>query len=222
MREIYLAALLSILVGAMWASPPLESRYYDELIGYWYEPSNDTELEIKYHRKGIKVREVTRGRRRGWDVYHDKGRGLFDNCDGRTINVTRYGDIRWKKSRWRRSVYLVKEDYRDRRYRGDRRYSRNRGLQCGPTGYDRYDDYDRYKRDYSGSWYCADERLYLDVELYGAGIRARRPNREWVYYNGDRSRGYSDRSGNRYFFDDDGYLCWQSRDRRRTHRFSRR
>lgn len=200
--------------------PPVTDRH-EALLGFWYEPGKNTQLEIRYHYDGIKVREIERNRRKGWDVYRYMGRGLYDNYDGRIIKVTDYNEIRWKKGR-KRSRYLVKDrNYNRSRYgRSYRSYPRYD--ECAPGSYrrDRYSS--SYDQTYTGSWYCDDENLYLEIERYGDGIRARRPRRAWVYYDGDRRSGYRDRKGNRYFFDDNGYLCWQSRDTRRIHRFRRR
>jgi hypothetical protein len=194
----------------------LDSSSENRIEGVWYNDRTDTQLEIDDHRKGIKVREITRHKKYRWDTYYAMGRGVFDNCDGSVIIVLDRGVIEWRQSRYRRSIVLSRAN-RYGNFNRDNYYDRDQS-----RSYNRQSNYGRSKSDYCGDWYCADQRLYLEIREYGDGFRARRPNKEWIYYELDRNGRYRDAKGNYYYFDDSGALSWGSADNNRRFSFSKR
>lgn len=185
------------------------------LEGVWYDYVTDVHLEIKKHSKGIKVREVNVRRKKGWDTYYNMGRGVFDNCDGRALIVINRGLLKWKISRHQRPIILERSIGRNNGY-FDHFDTRNRSNQS----FYRNPSRNRISS-FTGNWYCATHRLYLDIESYENGFRAKRPGKDWVYYEYDTNDYYRDNKGNSYYLRD-GYLSWQSADGRDLYRFTRR
>lgn len=222
--------LLALVPTSLYTASPSSNR---QLHGLWYDVYSGIQLEIKHHRKGIKAREIRNYRnKKKWRTFYRMGRGVFDDCDGRVIIANGYGEITYRTGR-RRSYRLTRErDY------GYDAYDYRRNERWYDRDYDDYGsiygDYDRDRRRgrdrdrwlnnrdrYCGDWHCSDHDLYLQIEAYRDGFRARRRGGGWTYYNPWRNGQYRDRRGNTYYFDD-GYLTWQSRDRKRRFRFKKR
>lgn len=207
MRQMYYMLLMVALPTGLFAFSNSESSA--TLWGNYYDPYSNTEILIKDHRRGIRVR--VNGRR--WRTYNYMGRGIYDDCNGRVIQNLGYGDIKYIIGRRRNTIILSRSsnnrfnDYRPSRYSN---YN-NRGNQFGSYAVDRF----------CGSWGCSDPGITLRIEAYGNGFRARNNAEAWVYYDRYQDGSYRDRRGNRYYFDNQD-LCWSSNRGNRIIRFRRR
>ena len=212
--KVAILYFLIVLFPAIAFSNESDNEIYG-LEGMWYDYESNVQIEIKRHPKGIRVREVQVHRKRGWDTYYNMGRGVFDNCDGRALIVLDRGILKWKISRYHRPIILERSIGR---YNGyiDHFDTRNRANQSFYS----YPSRNRINS-FTGSWYCATHRLYLEIESYENGFRAKRPGKEWVYYEYYTNDYYRDNKGNSYYLRD-GYLSWQSADGRDSYRFTRR
>lgn len=212
MKVLYLYLLLALIpTKTLFSITTNQSR---NLNGVWVDSYSDVVVEIKSHRKGLKIRQIKRFKKTKWKTYYKLGYSTFDDCDGRSIVIIGRNRIRWNKGRFKE--FVLKRERLNTHYYNQRNSNRGR---------DRRSDYNNrsfgYHQDYEGQWYCPEQRLYLDIEYFNGGFRARRPNKEWNYYEPDRRGNYHDRNGNTYFYENDR-LCWTSNDRDKTLRFSRR
>lgn len=214
--NIHLLAIAFFIFSSVPMVFSLDISPGNRIEGIWFDNRTDTQLEIDNHRKGIKVREITRFKKYRWDTYYSMGRGVFDNCDGSVIVVLDRGVIEWRQSRYRRPILLSRRYGQGDYYRND--YSDN----AQNRYYENRPQYGRNRSDFNGDWYCADQRLYLEIREYNNGFRARRPNKEWVNYEIDRDGRYRDKNGNLYYFDEVDSLFWQSADNKRRFSFERR
>ena len=211
----YLLFLVVALMPTVLSSSPVFSSYYG-LEGIWYDDYSDTQLEIRSHRRGIKVRR--NGKR--WRTFNEMGHGLFDDCKGSIIVYRGRGEIQYRRKR-RNSIYLSRYNKYNRRSNYTRSceidpYRRN---QNSDYGYGNRGNNYGYRDQYCGSWYCEDQGFNITIEAYGrGGIRARHGIDDWVYYNTYRNSRYSNSRGSGYYFDDD-VLIWSSRNGRRKLRF---
>jgi len=220
MRQ-YLLYFTLALIPTVLSSSPITPKSYYFIEGTWYDDYTNTQLEIRNHRRGIKVRR--NGRK--WKTFNDMGRGVFDDCKGSAIVMLRSGEIKYRRKR-KRPIYMS-------RYNSYGRGDYNRGG-YGRDRYDRDDYYgqgrsrrdrDRsrgnngYRDKYCGQWYCNDRGINLTIETYGSeGIRARIGNDDWSYYDDYRNNRFFNNRGNGYYFDND-VLIWSSRNGRRKLRF---
>ncbi len=211
MRAFLLFVLLAwipthLLIGA-------ESSRHIE--GVWYDYDTGVRVEIKDHRKGIKVKVKNGHFRRGWNTYFSMGRGVYDDCVGSALVVIDRHTLKWVRGRHRRPVYLERgREHRSWRQGGyTDRYYRDR------VPYDRH-RFDRRQR-LSGGWFCSERGLSLDIELNDRGFRAREPRGTWIYYDRIGDDLYRDNRGNAYRVYGD-QIEWQSNDGRRKFRFSKR
>lgn len=173
--------------------------------GIFIDRYTDTEIVIEPHRNGIRAR-INRGK---WRNFYYRGQGLYDDCNGRVIWDIGYGQIRYERRSRRTSIVL--DQYTSRWQRSSNR----------SPHYSNYKGYDNKAAIYKGDWLNARYGLSLSIEIYQGGIRARRPNEDWVYYDRYNDREYRDRNGNRCFIEGDE-LIWGARDGHRTFRFRRR
>ncbi len=209
MNALKLVFLLALIPTLLQSS---ETRG-EELYGLWYDNYSNTKLEIKYTRKGIKVKHHG-GLFSRWRTYNYMGRGLYDDCDGKVIISRGYDQIEWRKGR-RRSILLSRYNDYGRYDNYDRDYSTSRSRSYNPSYNSSY-----RRNQYYGDWYNNDRGLNLRVEAFGGrGFRVRFDNR-WTYYEPYRDH-YRDRRGNRYYLND-RYLSWRSHDGKRRLRFRRR
>ncbi len=182
------------------------------LYGLWYDAYSDTHLEIKDHRRGLKARRIVHGRKKKWRTYYGMGRGVFDDCDGRTLIVLGPNRIEWRQGRRNTIIFRRSRGslFDSRRYRGNDRYYDESRSDYGYRDWNR-----RFRDDYCGEWYCEDYGLRLHIESYRDGFRARRHGRDgWTYYSPYGRNGFRDNRGNRYYFDGDDLIWSSGRDRR--------
>lgn len=201
------------MISKLTAVSALEDIHHLE--GLWYDNRTDIQVEIDDHRKGVKVREITRYRKHKWDTYFSMGRGVYDNCNGSVLIVLDRGLIEWRPFRSRRSIFLNRVTRN--RYNQDSQRWDDHGWSYHTDARNRYSP-----SDYCGDWYSARHREYLEIREFREGFRARRPGGDWVVYERDRDNRFSDRRGNIYYFDESGSLCWQSRDGKRLINFRKR
>lgn len=211
MKYLTFLVLLALMPTNLLSSSAKSSN---NIHGLWVDHYSDTKLQIKHHRKGIKVRRIIYGKKKKWRTYYRMGRGVYDDCKGKAIIAMGRNRIEWRKGR---RNYAVLSRYDDYGYRNDY------GNRYDYDYYDRrgYRGYNGGISRFFGDWYCADYGLELNIQSYRDGFRARRPGGDWTYYNRYNDREYRDRRGNSYYFDGDR-LIWESRDRRRKFKFSKR
>ena len=207
MRQFIQLLLIVIFPTGLFSSS--NSDHVSRMSGFYFDRYSDTEILIKSHRKGIKAK--VNGSR--WRTYNYRGKGLYDDCNGRLIFDLGYGEIQYQRRNRRTLITL--EQYG----RSVDRYSSNRD-NYRPNEYSRYRSNGSGADPYRGNWHNTSRGLSLSIELFGNGFRARRPSEAWVYYSRYNDREYRDRRGNRCYFDGND-LIWGARDGRRSFRFQR-
>jgi len=207
MRRIIQLLLIVILPTGLFSLS--NADHISRISGIYFDGYSDTEIIIKSHRNGIRAK--VNGSK--WRTYNYRGKGLYDDCNGRLIFDIGYGAIQYQRRN--RSALITLEQF-GRRTDG---YTYGRD-DYRPNSYSNSRSYRSEIDRYRGNWHNSRQGLSLSIELYGNGFRARRPNEEWVYYDRYNDREYRDRRGNKCYFDGNE-LIWGARDGRRSFRFRR-
>ncbi len=196
MRALFLLCWLALLPTEFTSA----INSYRSIEGYWYDEFDAPRLEVRRRRNNLQAREISiSGRASKWRTYYHMGSGVFDDCAGRAFYALDSHRIQWRRNR-NRPIVLS---------RGSAIYGYGRTL--AP----------RLSINIGGTWYCGDHNLYLDIEPFGNGYRARQPRGVWTYYDRYSDNEFRDNRGNIYYYDD-GVLHWQSRDGRRVYSFRKR
>ncbi len=206
MKVIKYLLLLALIPTNFLYSSHYNYSVHDHLNGLWVTQSESIALQIRSSRSGLKVREVRRFKKKRWRNYLNYGFKSFEDCDGNIITLLGRNRISWQNGRYR-EVILYKVENR-------RPFLRN-----GHRDRNFYDQ--NFMKNYSGNWYCAERNLHLEIQSFNGGLRARRPNQKWIFYEKIDTDLFIDKRGNRYYMNHQEIL-WNSNDGRKTLRFSRR
>lgn len=188
-----------------------------DLDGYWYCADHNSNIEVMYTTKGIKVRDLDRGSDH-WDfynrmdnnryrdnrgnVYFFNGSGLEWNAPGRATSFhysrkgNQSGDTRNEPGRngrgWENGSANVGGDEWERDGRNRERDSRNR------------DGWNAYYKNYEGKWHNHSTGTHIHVDLSRRSLRIKFHGEKW-YEVFERNRGlFVDRKGNEFVFRGDG------------------
>jgi len=232
-RIIYLSLLLVIpfLVKA--------DHGRNSLNGKWISPFHGSQIKLKVKRSKIRVKNLTR---RGWTTFRPAQRGTFYDQDGNMIRLRNRHELIYRSNCSSNRVRFVKKghnhhnhncssacsigydffDYDERNQADD--YYGNFDDNGWNQQYDDY-GYNRNRNTYQsadirgtssridGKYYVREIDEVVVIRRTNDGLRAKRGNRDWVYYRQNRLRKneYVDISGNTYLVRSDGSVRWRSR-----------
>lgn len=190
-----------------------------DLDGYWYCADHNSNIEIMYTTKGIKVRDLDRGaedwefynrmdnnryRDNRGNVYFFNGSGLEWNTPGRamTHHYSRKGNpsnATWN-DRGRND-----RDWEDHPGNaGNGRDERDRDAWKNDRDGRNRDGWNAYYRNYEGKWHNHSTGTHIHVDLSRRSLRIKFHGERW-YEVFERNRGlFVDRKGNEFFFRGDG------------------
>lgn len=183
-----------------------------DLDGYWYCADHNSNIEVMYTTKGIKVRDLDRGSD-NWDFYNrmennryrdNRGNVYFFNGSGLEWNTSGKGTI---------YHYARKGNTSDGQWNNPGRNDRGWENRPAPTG-GRGDERDRdgrnrdgwntYYRNYEGKWHNHSTGTHIHVDLSRKSLRIKFHGEKW-YEVFERNRGlFVDRKGNQFIFRGDG------------------
>ncbi|MEE9440138.1 MAG: hypothetical protein V3V14_14125 [Saprospiraceae bacterium] len=74
--------------------------------------------------------------------------------------------------------------------------------------------FNKYSNPLSGTYYVREIDEYVTLKISNRGLKAKRANGNWVYYNQNRYRKneYLDKNGNKYLILNNGNIKWKSQD----------
>ncbi len=181
-----------------------------KISGLWTDSHNTVTFEIIKKGENLYLRDVaSRFAYRGRLFYH-RGRGLYEDCTGRSLLVDSYSRITYRihDRRHKRSFILYKRNGSNRRGYSGSSYS--------------YKGSKSYGSGINGSWYCPQHNFTIFIEPFQEGLRVKRQNQSWHYYTLGRDNRYFDERGNYYQLTNDQLRYINRNDSNRNLGFIRR